>query len=197
MKLAKNYSKECHLNLLPCGDNNILENIHFLYDENWKNQGASYPYEILTYADAKQTESPSRLRVYSDAELTTIEHSLMETYISKLSEYSQYVPQLDNAKDRGEVKSLSFMAVKKFLYFAANDTLPKRLIREADELKTGLDDIELLEMYDVIYYLYRTDRYPKDGLRLLYKYEYYLTSREKQENPNWGDFIQEMDLLYG
>ena len=152
---------------------------------------------VKEYADAKQTESPSRLRVYSDAELTTIEHSLMETYISKLSEYSQYVPQLDNAKDRGEVKSLSFMAVKKFLYFAANDTLPTRLIREADELKTGLDDIELLEMYDVIYYLYRTDRYPKDGLRLLYKYEYYLTSREKQENPNWGDFIQEMDLLYG
>lgn len=35
------------------------------------------------------------------------------------------------------------------------------------------------------------------GLRLLYKYEYYLTSREKQENPNWGDFIQKMDLLYG
>ena len=119
---------------------------------------------VKEYADAKQTESPSRLRVYSDAELTTIEHSLMETYISKLSEYSQYVPQLDNAKDRGEVKSLSFMAVKKFLYFAANDTLPTRLIREADELKTGLDDIELLEMYDVIYYLYRTDRYPKDGL---------------------------------
>ena len=135
---------------------------------------------VKEYADAKQTESPSRLRVYSDAELTTIEHSLMETYISKLSEYSQYVPQLDNAKDRGEVKSLSFMAVKKFLYFAANDTLPTRLIREADELKTGLDDIELLEMYDVIYYLYRTDRYPKDGLRLLYKYENYLTSREKQ-----------------
>lgn len=49
LRLAKNYSKECHLNLLPCGDNNILENIHFLYDENWENQGAFYPYEILTY----------------------------------------------------------------------------------------------------------------------------------------------------
>ena len=49
LRLAKNYSKECHLNLLPCGDNNILENIHFLYDKNWENQGASYPYEILTY----------------------------------------------------------------------------------------------------------------------------------------------------
>ena len=49
LRLAKNYLKECHLNLLPCGDNNILENIHFLYDENWENQGTSYPYEILTY----------------------------------------------------------------------------------------------------------------------------------------------------
>ena len=127
---------------------------------------------VKEYADAKQTESPSRLRVYSDAELTTIEHSLMETYISRLAEYSKYVPELDNAKDRGEVKSLSFMAVKKFLYFAANDELPKRLIRKAGDLKTGLDDMELLEMYDVIYYLYHTDRYPKDGLRLLYKYEY-------------------------
>lgn len=152
---------------------------------------------VKAYADTKQTENPPKLRVYSDAELTDIEHSLMETYISRLAEYSQYVPELDNAKDRGEVKSLSFMAVKKFLYFAANDTLPMKLIREAGKLQTGLDDMELLEMYDVIYYLYRTGRYPKEGLRLLYKYEYYLTSREKRENPNWGDFIQAMDSLYG
>lgn len=152
---------------------------------------------VKAYADTRQAENPPKLRVYSDAELTVMEHSLMETYISRLAEYSQYVPELDNAKDRGEVKSLSFMAVKKFLYFAANDTLPMRLIREAEKLQTGLDDMELLEMYDVIYYLYRTDKYPKDGLRLLYKYEYYLTPREKRENPNWGDFIQEMDLLYG
>lgn len=152
---------------------------------------------VKAYADAKQSENPSKLRVYSDKELTTIEHSLMETYISRLAEYSQYVPELDNAKDRGEIRSLSFMAVKKFLYFAANDTLPRRLIRDADKLQTGLDDMGLLEMYDVIYYLYRTDRYPKDGLRLLYKYEYYLTPREKKENPNWGDFIQAMECLYG
>lgn len=151
---------------------------------------------VKAYADAKQAENPPKLRVYSDAELTAMEHSLMETYISRLAKYSQYVPELDNAKDRGEVRSLSFMAVKKFLYFAANDNLPMKLIREADKLRTGLDDMELLEMYDVIYYLYRTDRYPKDGLRLLYKYEYYLTPREKKENPNWGDFIQAMDLLY-
>lgn len=152
---------------------------------------------VKAYADAKQTENPPKLRVYSDAELTDIEQSLMETYILKLAEYSKYMPEMDNAKDRGEVKSLSFMAVKKFLYFAANDTLPMKLIRKADEYQTGLDDMELLEMYDVIYYLYRTNRYSREGLRLLYKYEYYLTKREKEENPNWSDFIQAMDLLYG
>ena len=152
---------------------------------------------VKAYTDAKQAEKPPRLRVYSDAELTDIERSLMETYILRLAEYSQYMPELDNAKDRGEVKSLSFMAVKKFLYFAANDTLPMRLIRDADKLHTGLDGMGLLEMYDVLYYLYHTEKYSKEGLRLLYKYQYYLTPREKKENPNWGDFIQKMDLLYG
>ena len=49
LKLAKNYSKNQHLTLLPCGDNNILENLKFIYDEDWENQGTSYPYEILTY----------------------------------------------------------------------------------------------------------------------------------------------------
>lgn len=49
LKLAKEYSKSYHLNLLPCKNNNILDNLKFLYDKNWERQGASYPYEILTY----------------------------------------------------------------------------------------------------------------------------------------------------
>lgn len=48
LKLAKNYSKDYHLQLLPCGENNILNKINFLYDDNWEKQNA-YPYEILTY----------------------------------------------------------------------------------------------------------------------------------------------------
>ena len=102
--------------------------------------------------DSRQKEKPPRLRVYTDAELSEVEMALMQAYISKLALYSQYIPERDNAKDRGEVRSLSFMAVKKFLYFAANDTLPMNLIRKADALRTGLDEMELLEMYDVIYY---------------------------------------------
>ena len=49
LKLAKNYSKQCHLNLLLCGGNNIFENLNFLYNENRENQGAYHSYEILTY----------------------------------------------------------------------------------------------------------------------------------------------------
>ena len=49
LKLAKDYSKKRHLDLLPHGNNNILENLDFIYDENWENQGVPYPYEILTY----------------------------------------------------------------------------------------------------------------------------------------------------
>lgn len=49
LKLAKDYSKKRHLDLLPHGNNNILKNLDFIYDENWENQGVPYLYEILTY----------------------------------------------------------------------------------------------------------------------------------------------------
>lgn len=48
LRLAKKYSKKKHTNILPCCDVNILENLHFLYDEDWENQ-STYPYEVLTY----------------------------------------------------------------------------------------------------------------------------------------------------
>ena len=44
LRLAKTYSKKKHTNILPCCDVNILENLHFLYDEDWENQST-----ILTY----------------------------------------------------------------------------------------------------------------------------------------------------
>lgn len=49
LKLAKDYSKKRHLDLLPRCNNNILEKLDHIYDENWENQGVPYPYEILTY----------------------------------------------------------------------------------------------------------------------------------------------------
>ena len=34
------------------------------------------------------------------------------------------------------------------------------------------------------------------ALRLLYKYLYFLTQREKTNNPDWGTFLLKMDALY-
>lgn len=48
LKVAKNYSKEKHIELLPASENNILDSLHFLFDENWEEEG-QYPYEIITY----------------------------------------------------------------------------------------------------------------------------------------------------
>ena len=88
------------------------------------------------------------------------------------------------------------MAVKHFLFFAANDSLPVRLIKDAAKLGTGLDNMQVVQMYELIYYLYKKDKYDKKALRVLYKYQYYLTLGEKQLNPDWGNFIEQMDLLY-
>lgn len=36
----------------------------------------------------------------------------------------------------------------------------------------------------------------KKALRILYKYQYYLTPGDKRVNPEWGNFIEQMDILY-
>ncbi len=78
----------------------------------------------------------------------------------------------------------------------AKDELPLRLIMDADRLGTGLNYMGVIQMYELLYYLNKTDRYDSGALRILYKYLYYLTAREKQENPDWGTFIKMMDALY-
>lgn len=151
---------------------------------------------VKRYADAKRQESPPKLTIYFDADLNATEAAFMQTYINKISPFSKYVPMLRNSDDKGEVLSLAYMASKGFLYFASGDNLPAQLIHKANELGTGLQNIKLLEIFDVIFYLCRMGKYDNKGLRLLYKYEYYLTKKEKLQNPEWGDFMNKMNLLY-
>lgn len=151
---------------------------------------------VKEYADEQTSCISSKLRIHYDSELSGLEEALRNTYINKIAVHSLYNPTRDNAKDRGEVRSLSFMAVKQFLYFAANDALPVRLIKDAAKLLTGLDDMQIVQMYELIYYLYKTGRYDNKALRILYKYQYYLTAGDKRINPEWGCFVEQMDLLY-
>jgi len=151
---------------------------------------------VKSYTDEQVNSNPSKLKIHYDSELSNAEEALRNTYMNKIAVHSQYNPTRDNAKDRGEVRSLSFMAVKQYLFFAANDALPVRLIKNAAELDTGLDDMQIVQMYELIYYLYKTEKYDKKALRILYKYQYYLTLGDKRTNPNWEKFIEQMDVLY-
>lgn len=151
---------------------------------------------MKSYTDEQVNCNPSKLKIHYDSELSNAEEALRNTYMNKIAVHSQYNPTRDNAKDRGEVRALSFMAVKQYLFFAANDALPVRLIKNAAELNTGLDDMQIVQMYELIYYLYKTEKYDKKALRILYKYQYYLTPGDKRTNPNWENFIEQMDVLY-
>ena len=152
--------------------------------------------KVKAYADEQSNTSPQKLKIHYDSELSSNEMALMNYYVSKIAVHSQYDPYRDNAKDRGEVRSLSYMAVKRFLYFAANDALPVRLVKDAGWLNTGLDDMGIVQMYELIYFLHKTGKYDNKGLRSLYKYQYYLSPGDKRNNPEWGIFIEQMDKMY-
>lgn len=113
-----------------------------------------------------------------------------------LDPLTNYDPKLDNKDDRGEVKSLSYIAVKGLLYFAAHDNTALQLIEKASLWSTGLDNVQAIHMYELIYYLYSNSLADKKSLRMLYKYQYYLTDREKATNLEWGEFIKMMGTLY-
>lgn len=151
---------------------------------------------VRHYTDEQTSSDPPKLKIHYDSELNNVEAVMRNTYMNRIAVHSLYNPTRDNAKDRGEVRTLSFMAVKQFLLFAANDSLPVRLIKNAVELGTGLDDMQIVQMYELIYYLYKTNRYDKKALRILYKYQYYLTAGDKRVNPEWETFIEQMNILY-
>lgn len=121
---------------------------------------------------------------------------LRDSVEAKIFPHTLYEPQLNNRSDRGEVKTLSYIAVKDLLYFAAHDHNAIQLVEKAKLWSTGLDTIQTIKMYEIIFYLYANNLAIRKSLRMLYKYQYYLTDREKATNPEWGVFIKEMETLY-
>lgn len=148
------------------------------------------------YVDSKIDSLPPKIIIHKDASLTKIERYLRDTIEAKIAPYTKYEPFLDNKDDRGEVKSLSYIAAKGLLYFAANDSNVIQLVEKSEEWSTGLDNVQVIKMYELIYYLYRNNLTDKAGLKKLYKYQYYLTEREKTTNPSWEDFSSNMENLY-
>ena len=138
---------------------------------------------VKSYVDSQIEDEQSHFEVHYDKNLTDNERALLQLFISTLAVHSGYDPVADNAKDRGEIRSLAYMAVKKYLYFAANDALPIRLIKNAEELNTSLDGMGVVQPYELIYFLYEKKKYDRQKLRLLYKYMYCARARERIPLP--------------
>ena len=151
---------------------------------------------VKTYIDTTINAVPPRLSIHKDSSLTPVERVLRDLFEEKIYPLTKYDPTINNKDDRGEVKSLAYIAVKELLYFAAHDTNAIQLIEKAEEWTTGLDNVKAIKIYELIFFLYRTKKSGKKDLRILYKYQYHLTKREKNTNPEWGQFIESMEDLY-
>lgn len=151
---------------------------------------------VQSYIQSVIGGTPPHLIVHKDDSLTSEEKVLRHSIEEKIYPLTKYEPLLDNKEDRGEVKSLSYMAVKGLLYFAANDSNAIQLVEKAVEWGTRLDNVQAIKMYEIIYYLQKMSFGDKKSLRMLYKYQYYLTPYEQQINPEWGQFVKAMDTHF-
>ncbi|MDA3835027.1 MAG: hypothetical protein PF495_16700 [Spirochaetales bacterium] len=152
--------------------------------------------EIKSFIQTKENATPPKIIIHKDSELTRIEQMLRDSIEAKIFPYTHYHPQLNNRDDRGEVKTLAYIAVKGLLYFAAHDHNAIQLVEKAESWSTGLDTVQTIKMYEIMFFLYVRDPSIRKSLRMLYKYQYYLTKKEKSTNPEWGVFIKSMESLY-
>jgi hypothetical protein len=152
--------------------------------------------DIKTFIQGKVNATPPLIIIHKDSELTSVEKMLRDTIEKKIYPLTHYDPQLDNRNDRGEVKTLAYIAVKGLLYFAAHDYNAIQLVEKAEMWSTGLDTVQAIKMYEIIFFLCIKKPLIRDSLRMFYKYQYFMTNTEKSINPEWGVFIKSMESLY-
>lgn len=133
------------------------------------------------------------LMMLTDSSLTVDEQILRNTFEEKIAFHTQYDLRINNKDDRGEVKSLAYIATKAMLYFCSRDSGALRLIEKAEELDTNLDQVGAIRFYEIVYFLHRVHR--GEFMRNLYIYLFYITPLDKKQNPKWQDFLAAMDAM--
>jgi hypothetical protein len=151
---------------------------------------------IKTLIENRKNDIPPSIYIYYDTDLNEQELIVRATIESKIAKYTNYNPTLDNRDDRGEVKSLSYIATKQLMYFCSHDSNAIRLVEDSERLETSLEEVFTIKPYEVLYYFVKNGIGDADKLRVIYKYLYYLTTNDKKTNPSWGEFTEKMDTLY-
>jgi hypothetical protein len=130
------------------------------------------------------------LKVFNDESLSYNEQILRNTIESEIGNCISYSALYNEKQDRGEIKTLSFMAVKEYKYLVSNDNDCVIIVRNK------LPNCSIIFTYELIYLL--SEIYPKkaEDLRKLYRFLYYSISKDKQHNPSRSDFKTKMSILY-
>lgn len=92
---------------------------------------------IKTLIENRKNDIPPSIYIYYDCDLNEQEQIVRNTIESRIAKYTNYNPAIDNRDDRGEVKSLSYIATKQLLYFCSNDSNAIRLVEDAERLETS------------------------------------------------------------
>lgn len=159
--------------------------------------------ELVNYSSRTLVQSKieaGRLILLDDNEFDADKESYRKSIEKMIAAETAYEPEIDNADDRGEVKSLSYIATKPLNYFCSHDSRALRLLESPLKESIGLSEVGSIQIYEVLYYLRRMCMVnPGDGvkgLKMIYKYLYYAIPSERQRNPEWGNFVERMDVLY-
>lgn len=144
----------------------------------------------------KEKIENGQMILLSDRDLNERESAYRAMIESRIAVHTAYDPEIDNKDDRGEVKSLAYIATKQLLYFCSRDSRALRLLSEPFKNSIGLFSVSAVQAYELIYYMYVMRMADPKELRVMYKYLYYLSENDRQVNPEWGQFIQSMQLLY-
>ena len=146
--------------------------------------------------DQEIAKVPPGILLLKDNDLNPTEQAYRNAIEKLIAVHTAYNPTLNNSDDRGEVKSLAYMATRNMVYFCSHDNGALRLIDEAVILQTSLDSLAAVRSYEIILLLIRLGNGDPAKLRHLYKYLYYLTKSDKKYNASWDEFRRCMDDLY-
>lgn len=93
--------------------------------------------------------------IYEDSKLTEEESVVRVTIEEAIAKNTNFNPALNNRDDKGEVKSLAYIATKSLLYFCSHDANAIRLIENAEKLNTCLESVSAIQPYEIMYYFAR------------------------------------------
>lgn len=151
---------------------------------------------VKIFVDEQLSIDKPTVLIYQDFKLTEEEKILRMTIEQAIAKNTNYKPELNNKDDKGEVKSLAYIATKNLLYFCSHDANAIRLIEDAEKLDTCLESVSAIQPYEIMYYFKKNGIGNLKAIKDLYKYMYRLTTKEKVYNPEWGEFVEKMDILY-